>query len=225
MRTDTQTQGRGRRNRVWESAAGNFFGSCAYHWPDDPQGAARLSFVAAVAVAQALEVYPLISSPKLSWPNDVKLGGCKVAGILLETYGDHIVIGIGVNLTTHPDVADKPATHVLAHISAEALNDPEPPFSNTLGTGASGFLPTLAKCLDEGVKLYKNEGFAPIRNAWTARAEGVPGPVTVRLPNETFTGHAQSLLPNGALRVRTDAGTGNSTVRDVHAGDVFFGVK
>jgi len=51
------------------------------------------------------------------------------------------------------------------------------------------------------------------------RAHNVPGPVTVRLPHESFEGDALGLDANGALRVRLAGGT----IRDVHAGDVFFG--
>jgi len=76
----------------------------------------------------------------------------------------------------------------------------------------------LSKALDKAFRKHLAYGFSATRTEWTALASGLPGPVTVRLPNETFKGHAQSLLENGALRVVAE----NGTIRDVHAGDVFF---
>ncbi len=214
VRADVQTAGRGRRGRDWASPTGNFYGTACYAFDGTPAEAARVSFVAAIAVAEALSAYPLTAPPALKWPNDILIEGKKIAGLLLEFQDNHLIIGIGVNLTTHPAEARLPATHLLEYLSPEALNAAEPAFS-----GASGFLPILAASFDAWLKTYIQDGFAPIRAAWTACAAGLPGPVIVRLPQETFTGQATDLAEDGALRVRLPDGT----MRDVHAGDVFFG--
>jgi len=213
VRADAQSDGRGRRGREWASPKGNFYGTACYAFDGTPQEAAKLSFVAAIATAQALKAYTLTSEPSLKWPNDVLMDGRKIAGLLLEARADCVLIGIGVNLLSHPDVEQKPATHLLEHISPAALNSDEPEF-----TGAGGFLAILARAFDKAFRNHMAYGFSASRADWTELASGLPGAVTVNLPNETFTGEAQSLLENGALRVVTKDGT----LRDVHAGDVFF---
>ena len=214
VRADEQTAGRGRRGRDWVSPKGNFYGTACYAFDGTPQDAAKVSFVAAIAVANALSAYTLTSTPSLKWPNDVLMDGRKVAGLLLEAKPGLVLIGIGVNLVSHPDGGNIPATHLLEHIAPAALNSDEPEF-----TGADGFLAILARTFDKAFRKHLAYGFSATRADWTALASGLPGPVTERLPNETFTGQAQSLLENGALRVAAQDGT----IRDVHAGDVFFG--
>ena len=213
VRADEQTGGRGRCGREWVSPKGNFYGTACYPFEGTPQDAAKISFVAAIAVARALSAYTLTNAPSLKWPNDVLMEGRKVAGLLLEAKAGCVLIGIGVNLLSHPDVEAKPATHLLEHISPSALNADEPEF-----TGADGFLPILARAFDKAFRNHMAYGFSATRADWTDLAKGIPGAVTVNLPNETFTGQAQSLLENGALRVVA----GDGTIRDVHAGDVFF---
>jgi len=177
-----------------------------------------MSFVAALALADTLEHYVPKELISLKWPNDVLLDGKKTSGILLESGQTHhqkwMVIGIGVNLTHHPEGTEFPATHVMEHIPAQAMEGPEP-----IMTGPDAVLAILANRFDHWNHILGTAGFEPIGEVWTARAYNVPGPVTVRLPNESFTGEAIGLDANGALRVKLS----NGTIRDVHAGDVFFG--
>jgi len=213
VRADEQTAGRGRRGREWVSPKGNFYGTACYAFDGTPEEAAKLSFVAAIAAARALSAYTLTTKPSLKWPNDVLLGGRKIAGLLLEAKAGYVLIGIGVNLVSHPDGGNMPATHLLEHMDPEALNSDEPEF-----TGADGFLAILARAFDKAFKKHLAYGFSATRADWTELASGLPGPVTVNLPTETFSAQAQSLLENGALRVVAQDGT----IRDIHAGDVFF---
>ena len=177
-----------------------------------------MSFVAALALADTLEAYLPKELISVKWPNDVLLAGKKTAGILLESgqtnHQKWIVIGIGVNLTLHPEGTEYPATHVLEHILPSDLETPEP-----IMTGAQAVLAILASRFDHWRHMLVTNGFEPIADAWSVRAHNVPGPVTVRLPHESFEGDALGLDANGALRVRLAGGT----IRDVHAGDVFFG--
>jgi len=218
IRADQQSAGRGRRGRDWTSDTGNLFCSGLYPHEGTVRQAAQTSFVAALALADTLEHYVAKDVISLKWPNDVLLAGRKTAGILLESGQTHhqkwIVVGIGVNLTHHPEGTEFSATHVLEHIPAEDLDNPEP-----IMTGPQAVLAILANRFDHWLYILTTKGFEPIGQAWTARAHNIPGPVNVRLPNESFTGQALGLDANGALRVRL----GNGTIRDVHAGDVFFG--
>jgi len=225
IRADAQSAGRGRRGRDWTSKTGNLFCSGLYPHDGNAHQSAQMSFVAALALADTLEHYVPKELIRLKWPNDVLLAGKKTAGILLESghtqlqithHQKWIVVGVGVNLTHHPEGTEFPATHVMTHILDEDLQGPEP-----IMTGPQAVLAILANRFDHWRHTLLTKGFEPIGQAWTMRAHNVPGPVNVRLPNESFTGEALGLDANGALRVKLS----NGTIRDVHAGDVFFGAS
>lgn len=217
IRADTQLSGRGRRGRAWDSAAGNLFCTGLFPVSGSARHTALLSFAAALAVYDTLETYVDAGKLSLKWPNDVLIGGEKSSGILLESgvaAGQKwVAVGIGINLLSHPEVTEFPATHVLAHIPPEALDNPEP-----ILTGPDAVLAILAAKFEHWRIVYAEQGFAPLRAAWLARAYNVPGPVTVKLPKEQFSGQALGLGENGELQVRLQDGT----IRDVHAGDVYF---
>lgn len=225
IRADKQSAGRGRRGREWTSEAGNLFCSGLYPYEGNAHQSAQMSFAAALALADTLEHYVPKDLISLKWPNDVLLAGKKTAGILLESgqtqlhvahYQKWMVVGIGVNVTHHPEGTDFPPTHVMAHIPQEDLEGPEP-----IMTGPQAVLAILASRFDHWRHMLLNKGFEPIGQAWTERAHNIPGTVKVRLPDETFTGQALGLDANGALRVKLV----NGTIRDIHAGDVFFGAS
>ena len=95
--TDHQTAGRGRLGRAWIEAPGTSALVSVLLRPPSERKAPELSLVAAAAVALALEVVTGTSA-QVKWPNDVLLGGRKVAGILAERRGGAVVLGIGVNV-------------------------------------------------------------------------------------------------------------------------------
>lgn len=217
IRADQQTEGRGRRGRAWKSANGNLFCTGLYPHSGDIRQTALLSFVAALAVYDTIKTYNPQGRLALKWPNDVLIDGKKLSGILLEsgTYKKTfwVAVGIGINLVSHPENTEFPATHLLEYISRNDLDVPEPIF-----TGADATLAVLAARFENWYQVLQTEGYEPIRLAWTERAQNLPGFVTVRLPQETFSGEALGLGENGELRVRLE----NGTIRDIHAGDVFF---
>jgi BirA family biotin operon repressor/biotin-[acetyl-CoA-carboxylase] ligase len=112
-----QTAGRGRLGRDWVAPPGSsVLASIALH-PDVPTAKlAELSLVAGRACAQALsEVAEVVAEVK--WPNDVLIGGRKVAGILAEAREGRVVLGIGINVLQTadelPQRAQYPATSLL----------------------------------------------------------------------------------------------------------------
>src|SRR5207249_8258958 len=89
---DHQTAGRGRLGRTWETPPGTAL-LASFVMPARPLASL------AVGVAAAHACGP---SSRLKWPNDVLLGGAKLAGILAELRGDRVIVGVGVNLTWAP---------------------------------------------------------------------------------------------------------------------------
>lgn len=203
-----QTAGRGRRGRSWTSAEGNLFVSLILRPQAPPARAAELSFVAALAVAETVDALNAGGPAALcKWPNDVLLGAGKIAGILLESEagdgGDAawVVVGVGVNLAGCPMDVERPAA---------ALPAPKAP---------SAGLEILLPAFDRLVGRWRDEGFAPIREAWLARAAGLGAPISVRLTHETIDGVFHGLDSDGVLLL--DVGQGKS-LRRITAGDVFF---
>jgi BirA family biotin operon repressor/biotin-[acetyl-CoA-carboxylase] ligase len=143
------------------------------------------------------------------WPNDVLVNRHKVAGILLESSAresgalDWLVIGVGVNVEHFPDDTEYPATS-LRHEGAEDVSP---------DTVMEAFARHFLRWTDA----WREDGFAPIRTAWLARAQGIGEAVRVRLGTETFGGTFVDLDADGALVVEMADGV----TRRVTAGDVF----
>jgi BirA family biotin operon repressor/biotin-[acetyl-CoA-carboxylase] ligase len=92
--TDHQTRGRGRLGRVWEDAAGTSVLMSVLLRPALPMPLwPELSVVAGRAVAEAIGL-----DAEVQLPNDVLIGGRKVAGILAEATTGRVVLGIGINV-------------------------------------------------------------------------------------------------------------------------------
>jgi BirA family biotin operon repressor/biotin-[acetyl-CoA-carboxylase] ligase len=112
--TDLQTHGRGRLGRTWEAPAGRALLFSVLLRPTPPMALwPELSLVAGDAVATALRV-EAGASAALSHPNDVVVGGRKLAGILPEASPGKVMLGIGVNVNQSteelPTETPKPTT-------------------------------------------------------------------------------------------------------------------
>ena len=90
---DHQTAGKGRAGRSWLDVPGAMLMFSALLRDVPAQRASLVSLAAGVAVARAVG-----PDARLKWPNDVRIGGKKVCGILGELASDCVVIGIGVNV-------------------------------------------------------------------------------------------------------------------------------
>lgn len=205
-----QTGGKGRRGREWVSETGNLFCTGLFPHSGTPASAARLSFAAALAVHDTVSSFRQDVDTKIKWPNDVLLGSAKISGILLESGTANtqlwVAVGIGINIASAPDNTDYPATYLNADIPLKQ----HPYFSDVKKT--------LFERFEFWMENYSRNGFEPLRVAWLERAQGMGGPVTARLPNETIEGTAMGMDADGALEVKTHSG---QTVK-IHAGDVFF---
>jgi BirA family transcriptional regulator, biotin operon repressor / biotin---[acetyl-CoA-carboxylase] ligase len=118
---DEQTAGRGRLGRDWVTPPGSSVLASVALRPDVPTAVLpELSLVAGRACARALaDVAEVV--PEVKWPNDVLVGGRKVAGVLAEAREGRVVLGIGINvLQTADDLpqrAQYPATSLLIETS------------------------------------------------------------------------------------------------------------
>lgn len=203
-----QTGGRGRRGNSWVSPPGNLYASLLLNEPSAADVAPQLSFVAGLAVCDAVVACApeLDRDVALKWPNDVLLGGAKVAGLLIEgenTPALAVVVGIGVNCRSHPADTSYPATDLAAHGCAVT---------------AAGLLRALAVAMNARVQQWqRGANFAAIRRDWLARAAGLNDIIHVRLPTRELSGRFMGLDDHGRLMVQPPSGPHEK----VTAGEVF----
>lgn len=201
-----QASGRGRQGRDWFDGAGNFMGSSVVHRHVNDPAVATLALLAGLATYEA--VLPYCPDPirlMLKWPNDVMLGGAKLAGILLEGAGDAVVIGIGVNLRQAPDVPGRP-TAALADIG------PAP--------APEQFARDIAHSFDQELQRWRQFGLEPLFRRWAAAGHPTGTPVSVHdSAGEQISGEFAGLDHGGALLMRLADGS----TRVIHAGDVTLG--
>lgn len=116
---ESQTRGRGRGGRQWKTPAGTGLAASIVLRPSQAlaRGAWAIGVAGALAVAEAAEMEGAM--PAIKWPNDVLLGGKKVAGLLVDAMwqGEQLqtaVLGMGVNVlegsAPPDDEVDFPAT-------------------------------------------------------------------------------------------------------------------
>jgi len=204
----SQSAGRGRRASTWTSPAGNLYATLMLTEPSRAESAPQLSFVAALAVHDAIAESAPVLGPALTvkWPNDLLIGSAKVAGILIESENEPrftVAIGVGVNCVSHPAGTPYPAIDLAA---ADVLVTPD----SLLGALSAAMNRRLAQWQRGG-------GFAAIRSDWLKRAAGLGGEIRVRLPEREFTGHFQGLDESGRLLVQQSG----KPVEAVTAGEVF----
>lgn len=200
---DLQTNGRGRYGRVWQSPQGNLYFSLLLKPNKNLEFSSTLSFVAAVAIAEALTALG-VNKISYKWPNDILLNGKKLAGLLLESdlKNNWVVLGIGVNINNYPDATNYPATSL-----AEQGFDPITPEN------------LLKQFLDQWLIFYQqwlDFGLLPIRNLWLKNADNLGKEIKVNLPNEQLIGIFQDLDKDGNLILNV-----NGRIRSIASGEVF----
>lgn len=201
-----QRSGRGRRGRQWHSPPGNLYCSALLRPGLPPAQGGLYSFLTAVALAAAIAECAPKAAQALTckWPNDLRIAGAKVSGILLESGAradggiDHLIIGTGVNVGFTPPGANE-------HYPATCLAEYGQP---DLATVTDAYLRHLAAWC----RRFEDEGFAPVRQAWLARAEGLGQEITVRLGKEDLHGRFAEFAADGAIRLDLPDGTSRTIV-------------
>lgn len=208
---DRQSAGRGRLGRRWESPAGvNLYCSILLRPNIPPQQAPQLTFLSAVATAEALiETFQL--PVRVKWPNDLLVNGRKIAGMLNEMSAESeqvhfVLLGIGVNLNMaaeqFPEDLRYPATSVL-------LEQGQP-------VERLVFVRSLLQRLDALYRTYLEEGFWAIRRRWEGLSDLLDCAVQVDLNPGAKVGTVVGLDDDGALRLQLEDGQ----IERILAGDV-----
>jgi BirA family biotin operon repressor/biotin-[acetyl-CoA-carboxylase] ligase len=208
---DAQTGGRGRLGRTWYSPPGvNLYVSVVFR-PHVPMTVVpRIAITAAVALAEAVErVVPEVE-PELKWPNDLLVGGRKVAGVLadLSAHGEaayHVVLGVGINVNLLPEQLPLELRSRATSLRAAAGHEVD----------REALLGALLERLRLGMERFEASGGQVDTAAWLARAR-TDRVVRVGFPEGRILAVASGLRADGALVVRTLDGR----LEEVVAGDV-----
>ena len=201
-----QIAGRGRLGRSWVSPAGNLFVTVLFPEPGGLVIASRIPFAAALAVRDACaSAVPGIGA-KLKWPNDVRVDGAKICGILTETGETNgvtwIALGIGINVQDAPQVSEQSSTSLRREGAPPALM-PE------------HVLEDLRLNLDQRVAQARID-FEGLLEDWLRFAEGLGQSVEAGPKDKRVSGIFEGLAPDGGLNLRLPDGS-RQTIR---AGDV-----
>jgi BirA family biotin operon repressor/biotin-[acetyl-CoA-carboxylase] ligase len=199
---DAQSGGKGRRGRVWSSPPGvNLYCSVVLRPRVMPHEAPQLTFLSAVAVARSIEAATGIKA-EIKWPNDILLGGGKVAGLLnemsAETDGiNFVILGLGINLNMtlaqFPPDLRHPATSLLVE-TGERI-------------GRAGFAAILLNELDRLYAGFLDHGFGPVRVEWQRRCNAHGRELVVSdAGHEIARGMFAGIDGDGALLVRMPDG-------------------
>jgi BirA family biotin operon repressor/biotin-[acetyl-CoA-carboxylase] ligase len=198
---EAQTAGRGRRGRSWSSPPGrNLYLSVVLRPDLPPARAPEMTLLASVAVCEAVRGAG-VAAAAIKWPNDILVGGRKVAGILTEMAADPdqvqwVVLGLGVNVNA--EAGDFPEE--LRPIATSLRQERGEPVGRALF--AAAVLSRLEGWLDR----HAAEGFGPVRDAWRGMSDTLGRDVRVRSGGEELVGRAEDVDEQGALLVQTGRG-------------------
>ena len=210
--SEEQTGGRGRFQRQWISQPGNLYVSIVLR--PSLQGLPYVSMICGVAAARAIRKSTGLM-PTIKWPNDVRIGGKKVCGILVQNtlqdnHVQYAIVGIGVNVSLDPiavglgDIATSLNIEAGRTVDRQALlrrllqelDDLYLPLRGPLGVTSStdprnaSRDPTLEGAISE----------------WRSLLETLGQRVTVRWGEEVYSGLAEDVDGVGNLLLRTPDG-------------------
>jgi BirA family transcriptional regulator, biotin operon repressor / biotin---[acetyl-CoA-carboxylase] ligase len=192
--------------RTWESPTGNLLASTIVRVRASDPPASTLAFVAALAVYGTLQQIAPELAVKIKWPNDLlSKNGEKLCGMLLERAGDAVVVGVGLNLISHPQGLERPATDL------RALGG-RPPHPQAV-------VEILANAFSIWLERWRMGGMRGVAQSWQKVAHPIGTALTTNLPDGSVQeGLYGGLSDDGALQLRLADGS----IRAIHAGDVFL---
>ncbi len=197
---EEQTAGRGRFQRTWVSPPGvNLYFSLILR--PGPDHASQLTMMASLALARALRrLTPETTQITIKWPNDVRMGGKKIGGILIESSlaeeGPHnfSIIGMGVNVNfdpgEYPDIKD------IATSLQRELGHPVPRVQ---------LLRAIMEEMEELYSAIKQGG--SVREEWSSLLDTLGHQVRVAWGEQVYEGYAQGVDEDGGLLLRLSDGS------------------
>lgn len=220
---ESQTSGRGRRQRKWHSPAGcNIYLSLGWSFEDRRLPLSALPLVTAVCTCRALTRGGL-RGHGIKWPNDILADGAKIAGILVELQAApggpaHAVIGVGVNVHMAQGEARRREADASIDRSWTDMESQIPDHGN--GISRNEIAAFLLEELLAGVLQYQSTGFGALRAEWAALDLLAGREVRLELQGEFTDGIARGISEDGALLLDVTGHDGGVERQVIHAGEV-----
>lgn len=196
---EEQTRGRGRLNRSWQSPPGkNLLFSVALGPEYYGEDRGLVTLAAGVATAEAVIGMTGLEA-RIKWPNDVRIKGKKLAGILAETGGgsaDYVVLGVGLNVNLSADELSPELTEIATSLRIESGKS----------WPRREVLHRVLDTLESAGRMLVAGRRKDLLARWQELCEAMGKKVRVTMPGAVIEGVMLGLREDGALRVRTEAG-------------------
>ncbi len=211
-----QTAGRGRLGRNWFGKPGSALMASVVLKPAlGPEKVALLTYVAAVALADALLKWLPAEAVEIKWPNDVLINGRKVAGILLESRiegasVDYVVLGLGVNVLGTREDLPAEFREASAVVEEEA--------GGAVAPSPLAVLASFLQELDGAYAAFLADGFTGVKDRFDRHFRMAGREVTVRSGANLTTGVAKGVDGDGSLLIMSE-----DRILPIRVGDVLTG--
>lgn len=207
----TQGQGRGRFDRIWQSPEGGMYLSLILRPQEQVEKASLLPFVVALAVAKTIDGYGVHATIK--WPNDVQVNSKKIAGILLESEIngntiDYLVVGIGINV----NIDIKMLSSDIWSKSTSLIREMGHPIDY------HEFLRAFFVQFETFYALFKKHQYKKIIDEWKNNSDTLGKVIQIQTLTETIQGNAFDVDQSGFLLVRTEKGG----IKKIVSGDCLY---
>lgn len=214
VRVETQTEGRGRLGKSWQSPPGKgLYFSIIVRPQLEPTEYPKLTMTAGLAIARSIEKRCGLEV-NLKWPNDIYLSGKKCGGILCEASLSHMseverfaIIGVGLNVLTQKNEFPEDLRDTATSIVMETGSHYEPDL----------LLSDIAKTILKEIVVLEQHGFSAILAEWRKR-DFLKGKLLRWLSHsgEVIQGRSEGPDEHGRLMVRD----GEGVLHEVISGDV-----
>ncbi|MFJ8235200.1 biotin--[acetyl-CoA-carboxylase] ligase [Ureibacillus sp. NPDC094379] len=209
---ETQTSGKGRMARPWESTKGKGIWMTLVIRPNViPQQAPQFTLVTAVAVVNAMKSLYDHFKPEIKWPNDILINGRKCTGILTEMVAEMdrveaLLIGIGINVNQQMNHFPEELQSIATSLSIEEGKQLD----------RSELVATILNYMEKYSELYINEGFAPIKKLWETASGTIGKRIKATTLREVIEGQAIGITEQGVLEIQLD----NGEIKSVYSADI-----
>lgn len=192
---NTQTKGQTTKtNKKWESPIGNLYITYVIKLTKPQEKYfSQFSFITALSVLEVIKNKYKNANIKIKWPNDILLSSKKLCGILIEKEQNFAIIGIGLNINSHPENKDMkyPATNLK---------------TKGLIFTREEIITTLSQKVMDNINLCNTKTFFKIIEKINPHLYKLNENIVFIFNDEKFTGKFIGLNNDGAIIIETKNG-------------------
>ncbi|HWL24895.1 MAG TPA: biotin--[acetyl-CoA-carboxylase] ligase [Ureibacillus sp.] len=209
---ESQTEGKGRMTRPWESTKNKGIWMTVLIRPNIlPHQAPQFTLIAAVAVVNAIKSLSNNINPEIKWPNDILINGKKCTGILTEMIAEMdgvqaLLIGIGVNVNQNEEDFPDEIKNIATSLSIE---------ENTK-LDRSELIAAILHYLEKYTDIYLKSGFQPIKILWEEFSGTIGKKIRATTLREVIEGIAIGITDDGVLQVKVE----NNEIKQIYSADI-----